>query len=324
MSRHAIRMNSLLERVTSDLADLVVPRHSRLLPAAAWVLQPGKMFRPRITLGVAASLGMTDPDAAAHAAAAVELLHMSSLVHDDLMDDSPHRRGVPALHVAASPASAIAVGNLLLARAAGIAAGLGPECARVFAHALEQLWEGQLMEPELTASTSSETHLQYISLKTAALMEAAATLGALSQAATAEQTAQLAQFGHAVGMAFQVADDLLDHIGDPVALGKAVGSDLARGVVSLGAWHALELHGTALNITDAGAVDELAAQDASVEFAIRVVGDYLDSARHALHAVTTDVAVWEDARAMIAGMLERGVHARHRQVVAQAVTQWPA
>lgn len=226
MPGHAIGLDSLLDRVTERLADLVVPMHSSLLPAAAQVLRPGKMFRPRMTLGVAAAVGMADPDAAVKAAAAVELFHMSSLIHDDLMDDSPQRRGVPAIHVAASPASAIAVGNLLLARAAVVAADLGPQSALTFAHALEQLWEGQLMEPELASSTTAESHWRYIALKTAALMEAAAAMGALSQGAGTETVAHVSRFGHAIGIAFQVADDLLDHIGDPVALGKAVGADL--------------------------------------------------------------------------------------------------
>jgi heptaprenyl diphosphate synthase len=325
MTRHAVPIESLLDRVTGDLADLIVPRHSCLLPAAARVLQPGKLFRPRMTLGVAAGLGMKNPDAAVRAATAVELLHMSSLIHDDLMDDSPHRRGVPTIHVAATPASAIAVGNLLLARAAGVAADLGPKAARTFARALEQLWEGQLMEPELASSTSSERHLQYIALKTAALMEASTEMAALSQDATDEQTAHVAQFGHAVGMAFQVADDLLDHIGDPAALGKAVGGDLARGVVSVGAWHALSLHGMARHTThDAAAVDALAAQDESVDYAMAVIGSYLELARHALQRAAVHFEVWEDARAMIAGMLERGVRHRHLRVITQAVTRWPA
>jgi geranylgeranyl pyrophosphate synthase len=324
MLGHAVAMDALLEHVTQSLAERVVPQHSRLLPAVARVLQPGKLFRPRLTLGVAAALGMSDPDAAVRAATAVELLHMSSLIHDDLMDDSPQRRGVPSIHVAASPASAVATGNLLLARGAGLAAELGPESARAFAHALEQLWEGQLMEPELGSSTSVEPHLQYIALKTGALMQAAAAMGALSQGATSEQTADLARFGHAVGMAFQIADDLLDHIGDPVALGKAVGADLPRGVVSVGAWHALSLHGATPQTTDAAVVDALAAQESSVGYAMTIIGEYLDSARRALHAVTTDSDVGEDARAMIAGMLERGALQRHRPLIAQAVTSWPA
>jgi geranylgeranyl pyrophosphate synthase len=324
MTGHATSMGALLERVTEDLADLVVPRHSCLLPAAARVLQPGKLFRPRMTLGVAAALGMNDPAAAVHAAAAVELLHMSSLIHDDLMDGSPTRRGVPSIHVVASPATAIAVGNLLLARAAGVAAELGPQSAGTFAHALEQLWEGQLMEPELVSSTSAQSHLRYIALKTAALMEAATAMGALSQGASAEQTANVARFGHAVGMAFQVADDLLDHIGDPDALGKAVGADLPRGVVSLGAWHALVVHGASPQTTDAVIVDALAAQEESVDYAMTIIGDYLDAARRSLRAATSDIDVWEDARAMIAGMLERGVQQQHRQLIVLAVTAWPA
>jgi heptaprenyl diphosphate synthase len=324
MIGHAVAMDALLEQVTESLAELVVPRHSRLLPAVDRVLQPGKLFRPRLTLGVAAALGTSHPDTAVQAATAVELLHMSSLIHDDLMDDSPQRRGVPSIHVAASPATAIAVGNLLLARGAEVAAELGPESARTFAHALGQLWEGQLMESELASSTSVAPHLEYIALKTAALMEAAAAMGALSQSATSEQTAQLARFGHAVGMAFQIADDLLDHIGDPVALGKAVGADVSRGVISVGAWHALSLRGTTPQTTDAAVVNALASEDASVGYAMTMIGEHLDSARRALHAATLEDAVWDDARAMIAGMLERGVLQRHRSLITQAVASWPA
>lgn len=320
----ATSMDVLLDRVSENLAELVVPEHSRLLPAAARVLAPGKMFRPRMTLGVAATLGMPNPKAAVRAAGAVELLHMSSLIHDDLMDGSSHRRGVPTIHVAASPAYAIAMGNLLLARAAAVAAELGEQSARTFAQAMRQLWEGQLMEPELASSTSAERHLQYIALKTAALMEAAAAMGALSQGATAEQTQAMAGFGNAVGMAFQVADDLLDHIGDPTILGKAVGTDLPRGVVSVGAWHALSRHGATPHTTDAAAVGVLAAQEESVAYAISLIGDYLGTAQRSLHTATSDLRVWQDARAVIAGMLERGVRQRHREQIAQAVMAWPA
>ena len=177
MTGTATSMGVLLDRVSEDLTDLVVPQHSPLLPATARAFAPGKMFRPRMTLGVAAAVGMPDPDAAVRAAAAIELLHMSSLIHDDLMDDSPTAGACRTIHVAASPAMRSRSGNLLLARAAGVAAELGPESARTFAQALEQLWEGQLMEPELASSTSAEPHLRYIALKTAALMEAAAAIG---------------------------------------------------------------------------------------------------------------------------------------------------
>lgn len=324
MTGPATSMDVLLDRVSEDLTDLIVPEHSHLLPATARALAPGKMFRPRMTLGVAATLGMPNPEAAVRAAAAMELLHMSSLIHDDLMDDSPHRRGVPTIHAAASPAHAIAMGNLLLARAAAVAAELGEQSARIFAQALRQLWEGQLMEPELASSISVERHLQYIALKTAALMEAAAAMGALSQGATAEQTHAMAGFGNAVGMAFQVADDLLDHIGDPTVLGKAVGTDLPRGVVSVGAWHALSRRGATPHTTDAAAVGVLASQEESVAYAISLIGDYLETARRSLCPVTSGLRMWQDARAVIAGMLERGVRQHHREQIARAVAAWPA
>jgi geranylgeranyl pyrophosphate synthase len=323
MTSRADATDALLARVSSELAELTVPQHSASMPAAARVLRPGKMFRPRMTLGVAAALGLSRPDAAVRAAAAVELLHMSSLIHDDLMDDSPQRRGVPSLHVAASPAAAIAMGNLLVARAAGVAAELGPDCATVFSQAMEQLWEGQLAEPGLIDSTSAETHLRYIALKTAALVEAATAMGALSQCSTAEQTTQLGRFGRDVGMAFQVADDLLDHVGDPAALGKGVGGDLPRGVISLGAWHALDVHGGTPRTVDVSVLEGLAAGEASVSYVMTVIGGYLDSARRALHMAVTDGGAWEDARAMIAGMLERGSREDLRPLIAKGVSSWP-
>jgi hypothetical protein len=107
-------------------------------------------------------------------------------------------------------------------------------------------------------------------------------------------------------------------------LGKAVGADLPRGVVSVGAWHALSLHGLTPHTTDAAVVDALAAQDASVTHAMTIIGDYLDSARRALRAATTESDVWNDTRAMIAGMLERGALQRHRPLITQAVASWPA
>lgn len=317
-------MEPLLTRVVEHLSALVAPLHSTLKAEVSQALAPGKLFRPRLALGVAAALGMPAREAAIRAAVAVELLHMSSLIHDDLMDGSPQRRGVPAVHVAASPATAIAIGNLLLARAASVAASLGPASARTFARALECLWEGQLMEPELALSGSRSVHLRYIAMKTAALIAASAELAALSQGAGEQQSTHLARFGHEIGMAFQVADDLLDHIGDPVTLGKNVGSDTSRGVVSLGAWYVLALTGSTLDVTGAAVLNSLAAEDEPVNHALDVIADYLGAARTALaDGGVRDTGAWHDARQHIARMVMRGAAADRRELVQQGVARWP-
>jgi heptaprenyl diphosphate synthase len=313
-----------MSRVVQQLSELVVPRHSTLRPDVARALAPGKLFRPQLALRVATALGMPAPEAALRAAVAVELLHMSSLIHDDLMDDSPQRRGVPAVHATADSSTAIAIGNLLLARATSVAAGLGPACARTFARALESLWEGQLMEPELASSNSRAAHLQYIGLKTAALMAATCEMAALSQEADEQRSAQLARFGHGIGMAFQVADDLLDHIGDPTALGKNVGTDTSRGVVSLGAWYALGVTGETPEGTGADELNSLAAEDEPVNHSLDVIGAYLNTARSALNdAGARDNALWHHPRKQIARMLITGVQVDRRDLVQAAVARWP-
>ena len=308
-------MEDLLDRVVHDVSSLVHPRHSALHPAAARALEPGKLFRPRLTLQVAALLGLPDAGAAVDAAAAIELLHMSSLVHDDLMDDSPQRRGVPAIHAAVDPATAIAVGNLLLARGAALAAGLGAECARAFAGAVESLWEGQLMETALNQRYSLDDHLQYIALKTAALMAATTELGALSQGADAEMAGSFRAFGHEIGMAFQLADDLLDHIGDPAALGKEVGGDTARGIVSVGGWYALRLRGLAHRDVSAARLNAISSEDDAVAHALGAINERLEGARATLEAFSGADIVWRAAYEQVSRMLTTGSPQRRELIL---------
>jgi heptaprenyl diphosphate synthase len=318
------QVDLLLNRVVQRLGELVVPRHSILGPDVAQALAPGKLFRPQLALRVSDALGLPEPVAASEAAVAVELLHMSSLVHDDVMDDAPQRRGVPTVHTVADPATAIAIGNLLLARAASVAASLGVACTRTFAGALECLWEGQLMESAVRERNSRSNHGRYIALKTAALMAATCEMAALSQRADERQSSRLARFGHEVGMAFQVADDLLDHIGERAVLGKAVGTDTSRGIVSLGAWHALELRGETPETLSAQEINSLAAEDEPVRHALKLVGAHLDGARRTLSGAGVDAsALWRHPRTQIAGMLIAGVREDRRELVHAEVARWP-
>lgn len=317
-------MELLLNQVIQRLDELVQPRHSTLRPEVLSALVPGKLFRPQLALRVAAALGLPAPGAALQAAVPAELLHMSSLIHDDLMDGSPHRRGLPAVHVAAGASTAIAIGNLLLARAASVVAAVAPGCFRSFLRALELLWEGQLIEQSLAIGTSRATHVQYIGMKTAAPMAATCEMAALSQGADEHRSAQLARFVHGVGMAFQVADDLLDHIGDSATTGKTVGTDTSRGVVSLGAWHALTLAGATFESVGRDELNLLAAQDEPINHALDAIDAYLDAAHSALSdAVIQDNSVWSHPRSQMARMLLSGVRTDHRDLVVWAVSRWP-
>lgn len=266
------------------------------------------------------ALGLPHPDAAVQAAVAVELLHMSSLIHDDLMDNSPQRRGVASIHVTAGAPTAIAMGNLLLARGTSVAAGLGSACARVYTEALQALWEGQLMELTAVCAESRSSHLQYIALKTGALMSATAQIAALSQNVDEQRAADLARFGNGVGMAFQIADDLLDHIGDAEALGKPVGGDAGRGIVSVGAWFGLADKGLTSRNVEPGQLNSLAGGDIEVKHAIDTMHGYLDLAASALaDAGVSDDAVWRDARRQIQRMLIGGCRADRRCLVEHLV-----
>ena len=212
------------------------------------VLAPGKRLRPALVLWAAEACG-GDWEQAAAAAVAVEMIHAYSLVHDDLpaMDDDDLRRGRPTCHRAFDeatailcgdalqalafetlardmPAEAAARGCLVLARASGAEALVGGQADDL---AAERGWI-----PDMTASPAAE-QVQWLERvhrrKTGALFLAALELGGLSAGADAGRLAMLAAYGRAFGLAFQIADDLLDAEGNEAALGKRVGKDAGRG-----------------------------------------------------------------------------------------------
>jgi geranylgeranyl diphosphate synthase type II len=221
----------------------------RLLEAMRYaLLAPGKRLRPALVLWAADACG-GDWEAAAGAAVAVEMIHAYSLVHDDLpaMDDDDLRRGRPTCHRAFDEATAILCGDalqacafetlaremppsaaaracLVLARAAGAEALVGGQADDL---AAERGWI-----PDMTAAPAAErvAWLERIHRrKTGALFLAALELGGLSAAADPTQLALLAAYGRCFGLAFQIADDLLDAEGDEAAMGKRVGKDADRG-----------------------------------------------------------------------------------------------
>jgi geranylgeranyl diphosphate synthase type II len=203
------------------------------------LLVPAKRLRPLLVLMAADACGGS-VDAAMPAACAVEMIHTYSLVHDDLpaMDDDDLRRGRPTCHKVYGEAMAILAGDALLTLAFETLArdvrpaGVAVECCRALAEAAgpAALVGGQASDLMGSTADSDLAMLESIHRrKTGAMFPVSLRLGALAAQATAEQQAALEQYGRRLGLAFQIADDLLDVRGDEGALGKRVGKDAGRG-----------------------------------------------------------------------------------------------
>ena len=220
-----------LLRAVSHVDDLVdaVSRHL--------VLAGGKRVRPTLTL-LAAQLGDPSRPEVVTAATAVELTHLASLYHDDVMDSAPLRRGAPAAHEVWGNEVAILTGDLLFARASRLVAELGPRAVRIQAETFERLCLGQLHETmgPRPGEDPVAHHLQVLSDKTGSLIATSARYGAELSGADESAVGLLVAYGEAVGVAFQLADDVLD-LSDPQAraerTGKVPGTDLREGVATL-------------------------------------------------------------------------------------------
>ena len=201
----------------------------------------GKRLRPMLALA-AATRGER---AASHedllGSVSVELVHLASLYHDDVIDEATIRRGTDSVNSRFGNLMAIVGGDYLLARSAEIAAGLGTEIARLRATTLGRLCQGQVSEVKTVFSTgrTTEQYLEAISGKTAALMATSCRIGALTGMATRDEVEALTEFGRNFGMVFQLRDDILDVVATNGELGKPAGQDLAEGVYTLPVLHAL-------------------------------------------------------------------------------------
>ena len=192
---------------------------------------PGKRIRPLLVLLSAEAWGQ-DTSHALPAALAVELLHNFTLVHDDIMDNDDTRRGQNTIHTQWDVATAILAGDGLMGLAfqalLQTPSGDVAAMARKFTEAMLVVCEGQGLDKmfETEPLVEPRRYLDMISRKTAVLIELSCELGAMVAGASAEAAATMRRFGHALGMGFQIQDDVLDITGDSATLGKAVGSDL--------------------------------------------------------------------------------------------------
>ncbi len=191
----------------------------------------GKRFRPLLVL-LAAQYG--DPTAAGvvPAAVVVELTHLATLYHDDVMDEAARRRGAESANSRWDNSVAILTGDYLFARASDILADLGPEAVRLQARTFERLCVGQIRESvgPSNAESAVDHHLSVLADKTGSLIATSARFGALQSGASDTVVEALTRFGERIGVAFQLADDLVDITSDPQESGKTPGTDLREGV----------------------------------------------------------------------------------------------
>jgi geranylgeranyl pyrophosphate synthase len=227
----ADRLAAVDERITSTLGE----DDAQLGPASVRVAEAGgKRLRPLFTIACAA-LGDVFDERVVAAAAAVELVQIGSLVHDDILDAAGTRRGLPTINASEGLDEALLAGDYILARAAQQAASVSQEAALLVAAALAELCEGQVLElrDAYDPDRTLDAHLASIRGKTAALFECACRLGAHTAGLPAHNATAVARFGAGFGMSFQVLDDVLDLIGDAERLGKPTGIDIAAGVYTL-------------------------------------------------------------------------------------------
>ncbi|MDP8952119.1 MAG: polyprenyl synthetase family protein, partial [Actinomycetota bacterium] len=193
-----------------------------------------KRLRP-ILLTLSAYLGKPDPGALLTASAAIEVLHAATLIHDDVVDKAENRRGRPTTVARYGREIALATGDYLFAESFYGLAKIGdPRLVRAFAEAAMGLAAGELEQFRSSRGlVEVEAYLEHIRMKTAGLFRAACVAGGTLGGLSLKQIDSLATYGQALGLAFQMSDDVMDLVGKPGLMGKGVGTDLAEGTVTL-------------------------------------------------------------------------------------------
>lgn len=221
------RVEDLLAAELASEFPFVTEASSHLMAAG------GKRFRPLFTL-LAAGVGpRTDSDDVITAAAVVELIHLATLYHDDVMDEADIRRGTKSANARWDNSIAILAGDFVFARASRLVSGLGPEAVRIIADTFAELVTGQIRETVGPQPGQDQIahHMAVLDEKTASLIDTCARYGGMFSGASAEQTATLRRYARAVGVAFQLSDDIIDIASTDS--GKTPGTDLREGIRTL-------------------------------------------------------------------------------------------
>ena len=251
-----------------------------------------------------------------------EYLHAATLLHDDLVDGGKMRRGKPAAHLVWDNSTAVLVGDFLLARALAISAKTGNvEVIRIISEITENMSQGEIHQLMRKGAfdLSEKEYMEVIRRKTAVLFQGACRVSAVLAEASSEKKAGLSDYGHHLGMAFQMADDLLDYTADSSTLGKNIGADLKEGKITLPIIYALDKVPAAdrdrmtaiignpdFTKRDFDALVELLVSGGGIDYTQRLAADHIHKAKSALSIfdasptkeILMDVADYALARSM--------------------------
>jgi heptaprenyl diphosphate synthase len=228
------RVTGLLENVEQELAEAATADTSFVTEAAQHTIRAGgKRFRPLLVVLAALLAHDVDEDALVRAALVMELTHVASLYHDDVMDEAEIRRGAPTANVRWDNTVAILVGDFLFSRASSIVATLGTEYVRLQAATFARLVQGQIAETRgpLDGEELLDHYLRVLADKTGSLIAASAIFGGMVAGVGEPALKALAAYGEEIGVVFQLSDDLIDIASD--TSGKTPGTDLRAGVPTL-------------------------------------------------------------------------------------------
>ncbi len=277
----------------------------------------GKRLRPVLALATATAGAREASREDLLGGVAVELVHLASLYHDDVMDEATMRRNVSSVNARFGNLVAIVAGDFLLARSAEIAAGLGTEIAGLLAATLGQLCQGQVAEVRsaFQVNRTLEEYTAAIAGKTASLTATSCRIGALTGGLPRAEVEALTAYGRSFGMIFQVRDDILDVVGTEDELGKPAGQDLAEGIYTLPVLLALAdadagrelrvLLGRPLDLPERDKARAIVAASPAIGSAVAVARRYVTEAEEAAAASASPAlaaGLAQLARSLLAGL----------------------
>lgn len=257
----------------------------------------GKMLRPALLLLIARAAGKMTPEHHT-VAAVVEMVHVATLVHDDVLDEADERRGQPTIATLSGNVAAVLLGDYLISHSYHLCSSIADQhAARRIGATTNTVCEGELLQNHHrgNADLTIEQYMDLIARKTGALTATACELGAYHAGCDARQIAAAHQYGLSVGIAFQIVDDVLDVVGNPQKVGKTLGIDFALGKLTLPALHCLResppdiraslrealTHRRAL---DPAQLQQWLDQTNSIDFALERARNHIDAALAALSA----------------------------------------
>jgi octaprenyl-diphosphate synthase len=267
----------------------------------------GKRLRPQVVILSYLAVGGKETARVVALATAVELAHVATLIHDDIIDRSEMRRGQATINSQWGDNLSLLMGDFVFTKLMQLMATTEPEAIRVMTDCCVSLVEGESRQTSSIWDTgmTEEVYLGIVAKKTGALFAASAELGAISGRGTARQIAALRDYGLKFGLAFQIRDDMLDLVGKMDELGKPVASDLSQGKLTLPTIFALrksKLSIEALKSSSVDTIKTLLRDTGSIDYAIMRAEEYCKEAKAALSVLPSS-----EAKAALCALVDRAI-----------------